>query len=89
MCCLAPNKSKISSSKKYLIRMEPTTQNIGIAITNPSDWTATALIAAAKQKNITPITLNLQNVEVKIHPDNPEPAKCRSQNPEWCPLQRK
>ncbi len=39
---------------------------IGIAITNPSDWTATALIAAAKQKNITPITLNLQNVEVKI-----------------------
>lgn len=39
---------------------------IGIAITNPSDWTATALIAAAKQKKITPITLNLQNVEVKI-----------------------
>ncbi len=46
--------------------MEPTTQNIGIAITDPSDWTATALIAAAKQRNITPITLNLQTAEVNI-----------------------
>jgi len=41
-------------------------QKIGIAITNPSDWTATALIAAAKQRNITPITLNLQTADVTI-----------------------
>ena len=41
-------------------------KKIGIAITDPSDWTATALIAAARQKNITPITLNLQTAEVKI-----------------------
>ena len=46
--------------------MKPTTQKIGIAITNPSDWTATALIAAAKQRNITPITINLQTADVKI-----------------------
>ncbi|HJH29821.1 MAG TPA: RimK family alpha-L-glutamate ligase [Methanosarcinaceae archaeon] len=47
--------------------MKTTTQKIGIAITNPSDWTATALIAAAKQRNITPITLNLQTADVTIH----------------------
>lgn len=46
--------------------MKPTTQKIGIAITNPSDWTATALVAAAKQRNITPITIDLQTAEVKI-----------------------
>lgn len=39
---------------------------IGIAITNPSDWTATALIAAAKQKKITPVTINLQIADVTI-----------------------
>ncbi|MBW6469738.1 MAG: RimK family alpha-L-glutamate ligase [Methanosarcinaceae archaeon] len=46
--------------------MEPTTRKIGIAITNPTDWTATALIAAAKQKRITPVIINLQTADVTI-----------------------
>ncbi|MDF1532939.1 MAG: tetrahydromethanopterin:alpha-L-glutamate ligase [Methanosarcinaceae archaeon] len=46
--------------------MEPTTRKIGIAITNLTDWTATALIAAAKQKNITPVIINLQTADVTI-----------------------
>ncbi|MDO9517361.1 MAG: tetrahydromethanopterin:alpha-L-glutamate ligase [Methanosarcinaceae archaeon] len=41
-------------------------QKIGIAITNPSDWTATALIAATKQKNITPVIINLHTADVTI-----------------------
>lgn len=44
-------------------------QKIGIAITDSKDWTATALIAAAKQKNITPVTINLQTADVTIDHD--------------------
>ncbi|MGP8322077.1 MAG: tetrahydromethanopterin:alpha-L-glutamate ligase [Methanosarcinaceae archaeon] len=39
---------------------------IGIAITDPTDWTAIALIAAAKQKHLAPAIINLHNVDVKI-----------------------
>ncbi|HJH32323.1 MAG TPA: RimK family alpha-L-glutamate ligase [Methanosarcinaceae archaeon] len=39
---------------------------IGIAITDPTDWTATALVAAAKQKKLTPVIINLQTADVTI-----------------------
>ena len=39
-------------------------KKIGIAITDPEDWTARALINAAKKKGFSPFALDLRTAEV-------------------------
>lgn len=49
-------------------------KKIGIAITDPEDWTARALINAAKEKGFSPLVLDLRKAEVMISSGNSEPA---------------
>ncbi|MGP8320225.1 MAG: tetrahydromethanopterin:alpha-L-glutamate ligase [Methanosarcinaceae archaeon] len=42
---------------------------IGIAITDQTDWTTRALVAAAKQKKLDPAIINLKTANVKIQHD--------------------
>ncbi len=49
-------------------------KKIGIAITDPEDWTARALINAAKEKGFSPIVLDLRKAEVRISSGVSEPA---------------
>lgn len=43
-------------------------KKIGIAITDPEDWTARALINTAKEKGFSPSVLDLRSLEVSINP---------------------
>lgn len=47
-------------------------KKIGIAITDPEDWTARALIDAAKKKGLSPLALDLRKAEVMISSGNSE-----------------
>lgn len=47
-------------------------KKIGIAITDPEDWTARALINAAKEKGFSPLVLDLRKAEVTISSGNSE-----------------
>jgi tetrahydromethanopterin:alpha-L-glutamate ligase len=49
-------------------------KKIGIAITDPEDWTARALINAAKKIGFSPLVLDLRKAEVMISSENSEPA---------------
>lgn len=49
-------------------------KKIGIAITDPEDWTARALIKAAKEKGFSPLVFDLSNAEVRIGSGISEPA---------------
>lgn len=49
-------------------------KKIGIAITDPEDWTARALISAAKEKGFSPLVLDLRKAEVRISLGISEPA---------------
>jgi tetrahydromethanopterin:alpha-L-glutamate ligase len=49
-------------------------KRIGIAITDPEDWTARALINAAKEKGFSPFVFDLRTAEVSISSKTPEPA---------------
>lgn len=49
-------------------------KKIGIAITDPEDWTARALINAAKEKGFSPSILDLRTAEVGISSGTLEPA---------------
>lgn len=49
-------------------------KKIGIAITDPEDWTARALINAAKEKGFYPLVFDLRNSEVRIGSEISEPA---------------
>lgn len=49
-------------------------KKIGIAITDPEDWTARALITAAKEKGFFPFILDLRIAEVSISSKTSEPA---------------
>ena len=42
-------------------------KKIGIAITDPEDWTARALINAARKKGFSPFALDLRTAEVSIN----------------------
>jgi len=44
-------------------------KKIGIAVTDPDDWTARALVNAAQQRNIEPSVINLHNADVMIRSD--------------------
>lgn len=48
-------------------------KKIGIAITDPEDWTARALINAAKKKGFSPLVLDLRKAEVTISSGTSEP----------------
>jgi tetrahydromethanopterin:alpha-L-glutamate ligase len=49
-------------------------KKIGIAITDPEDWTARALINAAKEKGFSPLVLDLRKAEVRINSGVSEPS---------------
>ncbi|HOW13890.1 tetrahydromethanopterin:alpha-L-glutamate ligase [Methanosarcina sp.] len=49
-------------------------KKIGIAITDPEDWTARALINAAKEKGFSPLVLDLRKADVRIGSGVSEPA---------------
>lgn len=49
-------------------------KKIGIAITDPEDWTARALIKAAKEKGFSPLVFDLRGAEVRINSGISEPA---------------
>lgn len=49
-------------------------KKIGIAITDPEDWTARALINAAKEKGFSPLVLDLRKAEVRIGSGVSKPA---------------
>ena len=49
-------------------------KKIGIAITDPEDWTARALINAAKKIGFSPLVLDLRKAEVMISSENSDPA---------------
>jgi tetrahydromethanopterin:alpha-L-glutamate ligase len=49
-------------------------KKIGIAITDPEDWTARALINAAKEKGFSPFVLDLRTAEVSVSSKTHEPA---------------
>ncbi|WP_048128550.1 MULTISPECIES: tetrahydromethanopterin:alpha-L-glutamate ligase [unclassified Methanosarcina] len=49
-------------------------KKIGIAITDPEDWTARALVNAAKEKGFSPFVLDLRTAEVSISSKTSEPA---------------
>ncbi|AGF95572.1 Tetrahydromethanopterin:alpha-L-glutamate ligase [Methanosarcina mazei Tuc01] len=49
-------------------------KKIGIAITDPEDWTARALIKAAKEKGFSPLVFDLSDAEVRIGSGISEPA---------------
>lgn len=49
-------------------------KKIGIAITDPEDWTARALINAAKEKGFSPLAVDLRKAEVVISSGISEPA---------------
>jgi len=41
-------------------------KKVGIIVTDPEDWTARALVTAAKEKGFSPFVLDLRNAEVSI-----------------------
>ncbi|WP_410509377.1 tetrahydromethanopterin:alpha-L-glutamate ligase [Methanosarcina hadiensis] len=49
-------------------------KKIGIAITDPEDWTARALISAARGKGFSPSVLDLRKAEVRINSGNSGPG---------------
>ncbi|MHC1757584.1 MAG: tetrahydromethanopterin:alpha-L-glutamate ligase [Methanosarcina sp.] len=49
-------------------------KKIGIAITDPEDWTARALINAAKRKGFSPFVLDLRTAEVGVSSRTSEPV---------------
>ena len=49
-------------------------KKIGIAITDPEDWTARALLNAAKEKGFSPFVFDLRTAEVSVSSRTPEPA---------------
>ncbi|MEL7662586.1 MAG: tetrahydromethanopterin:alpha-L-glutamate ligase [Methanosarcina mazei] len=49
-------------------------KKIGIAITDPEDWTTRALIKAAKEKGFSPLVFDLRGAEVRINSGISEPA---------------
>ncbi len=49
-------------------------KKIGIAIADPEDWTARALIKAAKEKGFSPLVFDLSDAEVRIGSGISEPA---------------
>lgn len=49
-------------------------KKIGIAITDPEDWTVRALIKAAKEKGFSPLVFDLSDAEVRIGSGISEPA---------------
>jgi tetrahydromethanopterin:alpha-L-glutamate ligase len=49
-------------------------KKIGIAITDPEDWTARALINSAKEKGFSPFIIDLRKAEVRINSEVAEPA---------------
>ncbi|KAF5041825.1 Ribosomal protein S6--L-glutamate ligase [anaerobic digester metagenome] len=49
-------------------------KRIGSAITDPEDWTARALIKAAKEKGFSPLVFDLSDAEVRIGSGISEPA---------------
>lgn len=53
-------------------------KKIGIAITDPKDWTARALTVAAKKKGFSPFPLDLRTAEVSINSATGESAVKRS-----------
>ncbi|MCQ1536337.1 RimK family alpha-L-glutamate ligase [Methanosarcina sp. KYL-1] len=53
-------------------------KKIGIIITDPEDWTARALIAAAKEKGFSPLVLDLRAAEVTINTETAGPVVASS-----------
>ena len=48
-------------------------KKIGIIITDPEDWTARALINAARKKGFSPFALDLRTAEVNINSTKSQP----------------
>jgi len=53
-------------------------KRVGIIITDPEDWTARALTAAARKKGFSPFTLDLRTAEVSMNSATGESAVNRS-----------